>query len=462
MMTINTEKNMAEEPTISSEEPVRKARRPRRKAEAPTEISPAEEHPAPAETTKEKPKARRPRKPKAEKAPAPEAEPPVPAVPEKAAETPTPKASHRRRAPAAEAPDAVAPPKRRPSRRKQSVPEVPTEASPESSAIPSGPSDGETPSDDDDSTPDYDGEAETAAVPEDGSDTQISQDSGNRNRQPRQQRNRRSRPGGRREPEIALPENWCARRWVEQLLRFNRNREVLKRWKNGRLYVQRGQVLEIEIGANALLAKVQGSRPKPYQVRMELNKLRREAWGRVLISVAGKAQYTARLLEGEMPPEIERVFAAAGAHLFPANENDFHVKCSCPDKLSPCKHLTAVFCAMAEALERDPFLLFALRGKTRSQFLQDLRDMRFRAQRGSKQPEYSESEKKQIASFWRMGKLNDIITESTGHELSDPAHLIHSLGDPPASIVRAGMAVPVFETTYRQVADAVHRLPKSN
>lgn len=271
-------------------------------------------------------------------------------------------------------------------------------------------------------------------------------------------RRRKGRERGGKEQDNGV--NWCTRRWLEQLEKYAHGQDVRQRWARGKVYARRGQVVELEVGPNGVLAKVQGSRPKPYQVRMELNKLRREAWGRVLIAVSGKAHYTARLLAGEMPQEIESIFASSGARLFPAGDHDFRCKCSCPDPLVPCKHVSAVYHAMGAALEADPFLLFSMRGKSKNQFLQDLRDMRFRAQKGGKQAEYSQEEVAQMVSFWRMGRLTDAVLGHHSWEGSDPARLLHNLGDPPPSVVRAGMAMPVFESTYRQVSEAVMRLPR--
>ncbi|MFB6273641.1 MAG: SWIM zinc finger family protein, partial [Salinibacter sp.] len=36
--------------------------------------------------------------------------------------------------------------------------------------------------------------------------------------------------------------------------------------------------------------------------------------------------------------------------------------CSCPDWSNPCKHIAAVYLLLAEEFDRDPFLLFRLRG----------------------------------------------------------------------------------------------------
>ena len=40
-------------------------------------------------------------------------------------------------------------------------------------------------------------------------------------------------------------------------------------------------------------------------------------------------------------------------------------RCSCPDSSNPCKHIAAVYYLLGEEFDRDPFLIFALRGMSR-------------------------------------------------------------------------------------------------
>ena len=47
--------------------------------------------------------------------------------------------------------------------------------------------------------------------------------------------------------------------------------------------------------------------------------------------------------------------------------------CSCPDWANPCKHIAATHYVLGEAIERDPFLLFELRGRTKVDVLGALR-----------------------------------------------------------------------------------------
>jgi hypothetical protein len=96
-----------------------------------------------------------------------------------------------------------------------------------------------------------------------------------------------------------------------------------------------------------------------------------------------KARWSAQLLAGVMPADIERAFAASGKRLFPFKLQEVRSECSCPDKANPCKHVSAVFYLMGDRFSEDPFVLFQLRGRTRAQLLSDLAKRR-RATAGPK------------------------------------------------------------------------------
>ena len=85
---------------------------------------------------------------------------------------------------------------------------------------------------------------------------------------------------------------------------------------------------------------------------------------------------SAKLLAGEVPPELEEIFDSAGAPLFPTSAGDLDQHCSCPDWGVPCKHIAAVFYLLAEAFDADPFLILLLRGRGRDELLARLRELR--------------------------------------------------------------------------------------
>jgi uncharacterized Zn finger protein len=60
---------------------------------------------------------------------------------------------------------------------------------------------------------------------------------------------------------------------------------------------------------------VQGSRVRPYDVRIGVLPLTTAQWRRVQERLASQALFRAKLLAGEMPHEIEEVFADCGTPL---------------------------------------------------------------------------------------------------------------------------------------------------
>ncbi len=163
----------------------------------------------------------------------------------------------------------------------------------------------------------------------------------------------------------AFGKNWWAKRWLSALEGFN----IGKRLTRGRRYARGGQVLSIDIDRELVTAEVQGSRPKPYKVVIRVKALVREDWERLAENLAQQAIFAAKLLAGEMPPDIETAFADAGLSLFPEAAKDLETACSCPDWSNPCKHIAAVYYLLGEEFDRDPFLIFKLRGMERDELV---------------------------------------------------------------------------------------------
>ncbi len=159
----------------------------------------------------------------------------------------------------------------------------------------------------------------------------------------------------------AFGASWWARRWVEVLESFN----IGARLARGRSYARKGQVTDIRIQEGKVTAKVQGSRPRPYDVVIGVTTLTAAQWKKVATRLGEEALYAAKLLAGEIPQEVEEVFRAAGVTLFPSLSKDLKTECSCPDWSNPCKHIAAVYFLLGEEFDRDPFLIFKLRGMSR-------------------------------------------------------------------------------------------------
>jgi uncharacterized Zn finger protein len=170
----------------------------------------------------------------------------------------------------------------------------------------------------------------------------------------------------------AIGEQWWSRRFIGVLESFG----LSGRLARGRSYARAGQVLDFTLSQGKVTAQVQGSRVRPYQVRIGVLPLTTAQWRRVQEQLAARALFRAKLLAGEMPHEIEDVFAECGTPLFPRSAADLDMHCSCPDWGVPCKHLAAVCYVLAEEFDRDPFAMLAWRGKGRDELLAALRRIR--------------------------------------------------------------------------------------
>ncbi len=179
---------------------------------------------------------------------------------------------------------------------------------------------------------------------------------------PQRIRPRRTKGGIRAQSQRgSFARSWWGERWIDVL----EGLDIGMRAGRGRSYARHGQVRSIEVGRGRVEAIVQGSRTEPYRVTIRVETLAPEAWGSVAEALAGKAVFAARLLAGQMPEGIEGVFTDAGLSLFPRHREDLTTTCTCPDEANPCKHIAAVFYLLAEEFDRDPFLIFRLRGLPR-------------------------------------------------------------------------------------------------
>jgi len=167
----------------------------------------------------------------------------------------------------------------------------------------------------------------------------------------------------------AIGEQWWSQRFISVLESYG----MSGRLQRGRNYARKGQVIEFELTQGRVTARVQGSRPHPYNVTIGVLPLTTAQWRAVERRLASQALFRAKLLAGEMPAQIEEVFADCGTPLFPRSAGDLDMRCSCPDWGVPCKHLAAVCYVLAEAFDDDPFGMLAWRGKGREELLAALR-----------------------------------------------------------------------------------------
>ncbi|MGO8957753.1 MAG: SWIM zinc finger family protein [Streptosporangiaceae bacterium] len=249
----------------------------------------------------------------------------------------------------------------------------------------------------------------------------------------------------------SIGEQWWSRRFIDVLESFG----MQSRLTRGRNYARAGQVLGFEISAGTVAAQVQGSRVRPYQARLQVRPLSPRQWQRVEEALAERALFRARLLAGEMPAEIEQVFADCGTPLFPQAAVDLDMTCSCPDWEVPCKHLAAVCYVLAEAFDDDPFAMLAWRGKSRADLLAALRLLTGRGQAvdGSR-PVIDVADRplaECTAGFWST-PLSPARLRALPPAAAAPADLLLRSFEPPLIQVRGQDLVSLLRPAYQLMA----------
>ena len=164
--------------------------------------------------------------------------------------------------------------------------------------------------------------------------------------------------------------------WVERWLDLLNSYRFKKRLERGRSYAREGNVLTLDFADSKAKATVQGSDEEPYRVSISLDSFSKEDWNFAIAKMSEKAVFSAQLLAGKMPESIEAVFTQSGLSLFPFTLNEVRSRCSCPDKANPCKHIAAVYYRLGDRFSEDPFIIFQLRGRTKNQIIERLRQIR--------------------------------------------------------------------------------------
>ena len=132
------------------------------------------------------------------------------------------------------------------------------------------------------------------------------------------------------------------------------------RLPRGSTYARNGSVKKISIERNTIRAKVQGSRPKPYDVTVIVPPFFAPEIRLLIKALAEKPAVISKLLNRELDPAILQIAERKGLKVFPRQWTDFKMQCSCPDWATPCKHLAAIIYKLSAEIDNNPFMVFQL------------------------------------------------------------------------------------------------------
>jgi uncharacterized Zn finger protein len=195
---------------------------------------------------------------------------------------------------------------------------------------------------------------------------------------------------------------WACARWMRPI----EQRAPGEQLAEGLEYARAGQTRQLEIKPGMITAKVQGRMPQAYKVAIRLPTFTPEQWEKVSSAMASQAKYAASVLSGELPSNIEDLFAPAGLNLFPTDASDLSVSCECsvftgkqpelagisgapapapvptpkksgaPVGIPWCKHVCCLMYLIADKFSTSPLSIFSIRGLAEQDLLERLRQAR--------------------------------------------------------------------------------------
>lgn len=242
---------------------------------------------------------------------------------------------------------------------------------------------------------------------------------------------------------LRAQETHRATQWV-----FDRLLRVIERAAGGAVlaegieYAKLGQTKRLAIEGGRVSASVQGRLSRAYVTELRMSPFTSEQRDDLVRAMSEQAIYSAKLLAGEVPPNIEDVFGPLGLKLFPSEPADIETKCNCREVKPWCKHAVCAAVLLADRLSAEPLLIFELRGIPHETFAAMLRDRRALTSQGPGpaivyQPQIpgvsdlpAPSMEEQLDRFWEAGpELEEIDAPLRAPEVSHV--LLRRLGPSP-------------------------------
>lgn len=152
-----------------------------------------------------------------------------------------------------------------------------------------------------------------------------------------------------------IAKSFWGKAWCEQLKSYH---DYENRLARGRSYARHGAVVDLQIQAGEVHARVSGS--ELYRIKITIIPLERSRWEAILNACAGQLDSIIELLQGKFSDAVMKIITHREEGLFPLS-SQISFQCSCPDYADMCKHVAATLYGVGARLDLQPDLLFVLR-----------------------------------------------------------------------------------------------------
>ncbi|WP_414476310.1 SWIM zinc finger family protein [Microvirga sp. M2] len=163
-----------------------------------------------------------------------------------------------------------------------------------------------------------------------------------------------------------IARTFWGRAWCDNLESYQ---DLDNRLSRGRTYVRHGAVIDLQISALEIKARVSGS--SIYRVSASITALAPTLWRSICVDCAGGIDSLVELLQGRFSKGVMERLCRQDGGLFP-KPSDIRFSCTCPDGASMCKHVAAVLYGVGARLDEAPELLFRLRAVDETDLIADL------------------------------------------------------------------------------------------
>src|SRR5271157_3771163 len=153
-----------------------------------------------------------------------------------------------------------------------------------------------------------------------------------------------------------IAKTFWGKSWCENLERYS---DYANRLPRGRTYVRNGSVVDLQIKPGEIHAHVSGS--ELYKVALKIAPVKKAHWKSICGDCAGAIDSLVELLQGRLSKGVMERICRQKVGLFPTPD-EIELSCSCPDWADMCKHVAAVLYGIGARFDRQPELLFRLRG----------------------------------------------------------------------------------------------------
>ena len=268
--------------------------------------------------------------------------------------------------------------------------------------------------------------------------------------------------------EGPVAKTWVGLRWM----RFFESHTDPHIVAEGVALARQSIVRRLDIGHGSVVALLHGRGEPRRQVKLDMATYDHEVWEKLARSMADQSLFAAKLLAGDMPRDVEDLFAPLGLKLFPSDHDEVRMGVTGPQHdvhgmVTP--DICCVASIIAERLDTDPFLLFHLRGIKEDEFRERLRQRRALAGAASGlAPAYApkpidaaqtpaEPIEALLDDFWSPGEgLDEFETPLARPQVSHA--LLRRLGPSPFALGKFPL-VGLLATCYDSISESAIRGP---